>query len=210
MSKIDEIYQAVETGKVKMISALVEEALAEGIAPLSILNDGMVSAMASVGSKFQRSEMFVPEMLIAAKTMKKGVEILQPALGGASISSLGKCIIGTVYGDLHDIGKNLVMLMIESSGFEVIDLGVDVSIERFINAIKENPDVRIVGLSCLLTTTMPALQETTKAIKECGITGFKLIVGGAPVTQEFADQIGADGYSPDAAGAAELAKKLVA
>ena len=210
MAKIEEIFEAVEKGKVKIIEGLVEEALAEGIAPLSILNEGMANAMALIGDKFQRSEIFVPEMLIAAKTMKKGVEILKPAMGGASIASRGKCIIGTVFGDLHDIGKNLVMLMIESSGFEVIDLGVDVSVEKFVNAIKDNPDVRIVGLSCLLTTTMPALQETAKAIKDSGLSGFKLIVGGAPVTQEFADQIGADGYSPDAASAAELAKKLVA
>ena len=210
MSKIEEIFQAVENGKVKIVAGLVEEALAEGIEPLSILNDGMISAMAVVGDKFQRSVIFVPEMLIAAKTMKKGVEVLKPKLGAAAMASCGKCIIGTVYGDLHDIGKNLVSLMIESAGFEVIDLGVDVSIETFISTIKSNPDANIVGLSCLLTTTMPALKETAEAIKSSGLTGFKMIVGGAPVTQEFADQIGADGYSADAAGAAELAKRLVA
>ena len=207
---MDAIFEAVETGKVKIITGLIEEAIAGGAEPLSILNDGMIAAMGVVGEKFQRSEIFVPEMLIAAKTMKKGVEVIKPLLGGASVSTRGKCIIGTVFGDLHDIGKNLVSLMIESAGFEVIDLGVDVSIEKFINAIKENPDVRIVGLSCLLTTTMPALQETTKAIKASGLSGFKLIVGGAPITQEYAVQIGADGYSPDAASAADLAKQLVA
>ena len=210
MSKINEIFEAVETGKVKMITALVEEALNEGIDPPSILNDGMVNAMASIGEKFQKSIIFVPEMLIAAKTMKKGVEVLKPKLGSASLSSRGKAIIGTVYGDLHDIGKNLVALMIESAGFEVIDLGVDVSVDAFVNAIRENPDAKIVGLSCLLTTTMPALKETAQAIKASGLTGFKLIVGGAPITQEFADQVGADGYSADAAGAAELAKHLAA
>jgi corrinoid protein of di/trimethylamine methyltransferase len=210
MSKIKEIFEAVENGKVKAISALVEQALAEGVAPLSILNDGMIAAMASIGDKFQRSVLFVPEMLIAAKTMKKGVEVLKPQLGSGALSSRGKCIIGTVAGDLHDIGKNLVALMIESAGFEVIDLGVDVPVDAFISALKENPDARIVGLSCLLTTTMPALKETTQAIKASGLSGYKLIVGGAPVTQEYADQIGADGYSPDAASAAELAKKLVA
>ena len=210
MSKIKEVFEAVETGKVKLISGLVEEALAEGIDPLSILNDGMIAAMSSVGDKFQRSVIFVPEMLIAAKTMKKGVEVLKPKLGGAALGSRGKCIIGTVYGDLHDIGKNLVALMIESAGFEVIDLGVDVAVQSFIDAIKANPGVRIVGLSCLLTTTMPALKETAAAIKSSGLSGFKMIVGGAPVTQEFADQIGADGYSGDAAGAAELAKRLAA
>jgi len=210
MSKIDLIFQAVENGKVKDITGLVEEALAGGVEPLNILNDGMTAAMAVIGEKFQRSEIFVPEMLIAAKTMKKGMEILRPKLGDASISSRGKCIIGTVYGDLHDIGKNLVALMIESAGFEVIDLGVDVSVQGFIDAIKANPDARIVGLSCLLTTTMPALREIAEAIKASGLTGFKVIVGGAPIAQEFADQIGADGYSPDAAGAAELAKRLAA
>ena len=210
MSKLNAIFEAVEGGKVKIITGLVEEAVAEGIDPLSILNEGMIAAMASVGEKFQRSVIFVPEMLIAAKTMKKGLEVIRPLLSSESIASRGKCIIGTVYGDLHDIGKNLVALMIESAGFEVIDLGVDVSIETFINSIKENPDVRIVGLSCLLTTTMPALKETTKAIKASGLSGFKLIVGGAPVNQEFADEIGADGYSADAASAADLAKKFAA
>lgn len=210
MSKIEEIFQAVENGKVKIIADLVQAALDDGLEPLSILNDGMISAMAVVGDKFQRSVIFVPEMLIAAKTMKKGVEILKPLLSSSEIVSQGKCIIGTVYGDLHDIGKNLVSLMIESAGFEVIDLGVDVAIQTFINTIKANPDVKIVGLSCLLTTTMPALQETAQAIKTSGLSGFKLIVGGAPVTQDFATQIGADGYSADAAGAAELAKRLTA
>ena len=210
MSKIDEIFQAVETGKVKLINGLVEEALAEGLEPVQILNKGMIDAMAVVGEKFQKSEIFVPEMLIAAKTMKKGVEILKPKLANVDIASRGKCIIGTVYGDLHDIGKNLVSLMIESAGFEVIDLGVDVSIQTFLDAIKANPDARIVGLSCLLTTTMPALKETAEAIKASGLGGFKLMVGGAPITQEFANQIGADGYSADAASAAELAKRLAA
>jgi len=210
MSRIDEIFQAVEKGKVKDITALVESALAEGVDPLNILNDGMIAAMAEIGDKFQKSVIFVPEMLIAAKTMKKGVEVLKPKMSADALSSRGKCIIGTVYGDLHDIGKNLVSLMIESAGFEVIDLGVDVSVQAFIDAIKANPDVRVVGLSCLLTTTMPALKETAEAIKACGMTGFKIIVGGAPITEEFAKQIGADGYSPDAAGAADLAKRLAA
>ncbi|MDR2479192.1 MAG: corrinoid protein [Treponema sp.] len=210
MSKIEEIAQAVENGKVKIIVELVESALAEGVDPLSILNDGMISAMGIVGGKFQRSEIFVPEMLIAAKTMKKGVDILKPKLGGAATTSRGKCVIGTVYGDLHDIGKNLVTLMIESAGFEVIDLGVDVAIETFINTIKSNPDTNLVALSCLLTTTMPALEETARAIKSSGLQGFKLIVGGAPVTQDFADHIGADGYSADAASAADLARRLTA
>jgi methanogenic corrinoid protein MtbC1 len=169
----------------------------------------MIAAMGTVGEKFQKAEVFVPEMLVAARTMKKGVEALKPKLGDAGSISLGKCIIGTVHGDLHDIGKNLVALMIESAGFEVIDLGVDVTTEAFLDAIKTNPDVKVVALSCLLTTTMPSLKEIAIAVKGSGAKGFKLIVGGAPITQEFAEQIGADGYSTDAAGAATLAKKLV-
>ena len=208
MSKIDEIAQAVEAGKSKVIGGLVTEALNEGIEAVSILNDGMMKAMEIVGSKFQSGEIFVPEMLVAARAMKAGMEVLKPQLAGNANVSLGKCIIGTVYGDLHDIGKNLVAMMIESCGFEVIDLGVDVSIEKFITGIKETVGLKLVALSCLLTTTMPALQETTKAIRESGLKGFKLIVGGAPITQEFADRIGADGYSPDAAGAGQLAKKM--
>jgi corrinoid protein of di/trimethylamine methyltransferase len=208
MSRIEEIAQAVATGKVKQITDLVNTALAEGVDPLEILNEGMIGAMGSVGEKFQKSEIFVPEMLIAAKTMKKGVEILKPHLGSGATTTKGKCIIGTVYGDLHDIGKNLVALMIESAGFEMLDLGVDVPVDAFISKIKENPEVKLVALSCLLTTTMPALEKTAQAIKASGLEGFKLIVGGAPVTQDFADKIGADGYSPDAASAADLAKKL--
>jgi methanogenic corrinoid protein MtbC1 len=210
MSKIEEIAQAVETGKSKIIADLVTAALDEGIDPVKILNEGMIAAMGIVGERFQRSEIFVPEMLVAARAMKKGVETLKPKLADMASISLGKCIIGTVHGDLHDIGKNLVALMIESAGFEVIDLGVDVAAEAFINAIKENPDVKIVALSCLLTTTMPSMKETAALIKTSGLGGFKLIVGGAPITQGFADEIGADGYSSDAAGAAVLAKSLVA
>jgi methanogenic corrinoid protein MtbC1 len=210
MSKINEIAQTVENGKVKLIEGLVQEALAEGIAPLSILNEGMIEAMEIVGTKFQNSEIFVPEMLMAARTMKKGVEILKPKLGADAATTKGKCIIGTVYGDLHDIGKNLVSLMIESAGFEVFDLGVDVQIDTFIDKIKENPDVKIVALSCLLTISMPALEKTAASIKTSGLSGFKIIVGGAPITQEFADKIGADGYSPDAASAANLVKRLTA
>jgi methanogenic corrinoid protein MtbC1 len=208
MSKIQEIAQAVETGKSKLIEGLVTDALKEGLDPLKILNEGMIAAMAVVGEKFQKAEVFVPEMLVAARTMKKGVEILKPKLGAGGGASLGKCIIGTVHGDLHDIGKNLVALMIESAGFEVIDLGVDVTAEAFLACIKANPDVKIVALSCLLTTTMPSLKEIAAAVKAGEVKGFKLIVGGAPITQEFADQVGADGYSADAAGAAILAKKL--
>jgi methanogenic corrinoid protein MtbC1 len=208
MSKINEVARLVEAGKSKEIAAMVEAALACGDAPLAILNEGMMVAMAEVGAKFQKGDIFVPEMLIAARTMKKGVEVLKPRLAGGASTSLGKCIIGTVHGDLHDIGKNLVALMIESAGFELIDLGVDVQLQVFIDKIKENPDVKIIALSALLTTTMPSMKETAAAIKASGAQA-KLIVGGAPVTEDFARTIGADGYAADAASAAELAKKLI-
>jgi methanogenic corrinoid protein MtbC1 len=208
MSKIQEIAQAVENGKSKIIEGLVQEALTEGLDPLAILNEGMINAMSTVGERFQKAEIFVPEMLVAARTMKKGVEVLKPKLAAGASTSLGKCIIGTVHGDLHDIGKNLVALMIESAGFEVIDLGVDVTAEAFVNALKSNPGTKIVALSCLLTTTMPSMKDAAAAIKGSGVKDFKLIVGGAPITEDFAKQLGADGYTTDAASAAVLAKKL--
>jgi corrinoid protein of di/trimethylamine methyltransferase len=210
MSKIADIKQKVESGKLREIEAIVREALDAGDDPMDILNEGMIAAMGVVGAKFQTGDIFVPEMLIAAKTMKKGVEVLKPCLAAGATTSYGTCVIGTVHGDLHDIGKNLVSLMIESAGFKVIDLGVDVPVATFIDTIKANPDTKIVALSALLTTTMPALKETAAAIKSSGLSGFKLIVGGAPVNQAFADEIGADGYSEDAASAAALAQKLAA
>ena len=209
MSKIEAIALAVEEGKSKIIAGLVEEALSEGISAGEILNNGMIKAMGVVGEKFKNNEIFVPEMLIAARAMKKGVEVLQPHLSASGVEPLGKVIIGTVVGDLHDIGKNLVAMMIEGAGFEVTDLGVDVPPEKFVEAIKDNPVVQIVALSSLLTTTMPALKETIDAIEKAGLReGIKIMVGGAPVSQEHADSIGADGYAPDAASAADLAKSL--
>jgi len=209
MSKIQEIAAAVEGGKVKLIEDLVSDAIESGEDANAILEDGMIAAMAVIGTKFQANEVFVPEMLVAAKTMKKGVEILRPHLSSGSLGKMGKFIIGTVAGDLHDIGKNLVALMIESAGFEIIDLGVDVPAEKFVEAIKENPECKIVGASALLTTTMGALKDTVSAIKEAGYTDkVKIMIGGAPVTQEFADQIGADAYTPDAGSAATKALEL--
>lgn len=209
MSIVKEIASAVEAGKSKVVGGLVEQALKEGVEPSVILNEGMISAMGIVGEKFKNNEIFVPEMLIAARAMKKGVEVLQPHLAKQGVEPIGKVILGTVSGDLHDIGKNLVGMMIEGAGFKVIDLGVDVPPEKFIEAMKDNPDCKIVALSALLTSTMPALTSTIKAIEEAGLRNtVKIMVGGAPVTQAFADEIGADGYSEDAASAAELAKKL--
>jgi corrinoid protein of di/trimethylamine methyltransferase len=208
MGKLEEIAEAVDGGKSKIIAGLVEEALAEGIDPLRILNEGMIATMGLVGEKFKTGEIFVPEMLVAARAMKKGVEVLKPKLASGAVAAVGKCIIGTVSGDLHDIGKNLVAMMIESAGFEVIDLGVDVPVDKFIEALKANPDTKVVAVSALLTTTMPAMKDTVTTIRKSGLTGFKIIVGGAPITQDYADLIGADAYAPDAASAAVVAKQL--
>jgi len=210
MSKIQEIAAAVENGKVKIIEELVQEALDSGVDPNDILEDGMIAAMAIIGEKFQVNEVFVPEMLVSAKAMKKGVEILRPNLKSGSLGKMGKIVIGTVAGDLHDIGKNLVALMIESAGFEVIDLGVDVPPEKFVEALSEHPDCKLVGASSLLTTTMVSLKNTVEAIKAAGLKDrVKVMIGGAPVTQEYADEIGADAYTPDAGSAASKAIELV-
>lgn len=209
MSKIDEVFTAIETGKAKIIAELVQSAIDAGETPMEILNQGMVSAMSVIGERFSRGEAFVPEMLISARTMKKGVEVLKPYLAKDAVSSLGTAIIGTVQGDMHDIGKNLVAMMIESAGFEVVDLEVDVPLERFVEAIATHPNVRIVALSTLLTTTMPAMKQIVAGLNALeNRNSFRVMVGGAPITEEFARQIGADGYSPDAAAAAALAKSL--
>lgn len=208
MSKIQEVKTLVETGKAKLIQGLVKEALDEGNAAGDILQ-GMIDSMGVVGDKFSKGEAYVPEMLMAAKAMSKGVEVLKPLLTGESTSSLGTCVIGTVQGDLHDIGKNLVAMMLESAGFNVVDLGVDVSADKFVEAIKQNQNVTLVACSGLLTTTMPSMKETVQTLKDSGLTGFKVIVGGAPVSQEMADGIGADGFAPDAGSAAVKAKELV-
>jgi 5-methyltetrahydrofolate--homocysteine methyltransferase len=172
------------------------------------LNDGLISAMDEVGERFSAGELFVPEMLMAAQAMKAGLEILKPHLAEGSSQSKGTVIIGTVKGDLHDIGKNLVAMMVEGAGFDVIDLGVDVDSESFVKKAAEK-NAHVIALSALLTTTMPAMENTVKAVKEAGMT-TQTIIGGAPVTQAFADQIGADGYSADAPGAVKLVKQLVA
>ena len=210
MSNIEAISQAVQNGKSKKIGELVQQALEAGCNPVEILNKGMIDAMSIVGDKFSKDEIFVPEMLVAARAMKKGVEVLKPHLTGDGASSIGKVIMGTVAGDLHDIGKNLVIMMLESTGFEVIDLGVDVGADKFISTLEENPDTDIVAASALLTTTMPALRETVKALNNCSLRSkIKVMVGGAPITQEFADEICADAYTEDAASAAQRAKKFI-
>ena len=208
MSNLQEVAGAVETGKLKKIEGLVQEAVDAGI-PAADLLDCMIDTMGVVGDKFQRNEIFVPEMLVAALTMKKGVAALQPLLVGQDVTNYGKFIIGTVAGDLHDIGKNLVALMVESAGFTVIDLGVDVPAEKFVEAIKANPDCNVVGVSALLTTTMDSMKNTVKTIIDAGLKSqVKILIGGAPITQEFADEIGADAYAPDAGSAGMKAKEL--
>ncbi len=209
MSKLEELAKVVENGKSKMAGPLAQEALDEGATPSEVLK-AMADAMDVVGEKFSAGEIFVPEMLIAAKAMNRGLEIINPLLAESGAEKLGLCIIGTVKSDLHDIGKNLVATMIGAAGFDMIDLGVDVPIEVFIETIEAHPEVKIVALSALLTTTMQSLADTVEALKPYREKyGFKMMVGGAPITQEFADQIGADGYSVDAGAAATLAKNLV-
>ena len=208
MSKIAELAKAVSIGKSKLVPGLVQEAIDEGNAPIDILNQGMIEAMAVVGEKFKAGEIFVPEMLVAAKAMKKGVEVLKPHMGGDSDHKIGKMAMGTVFGDLHDIGKNLVIMMIESTGYEVVDLGIDVPTEAFLDAAND-PEVTVIGVSALLTTTMAAMQETVAALNKHPRRGeFKIMVGGAPITEAFAKEIGADVYTEDAASAGQAAKAL--
>ncbi|WP_088189150.1 corrinoid protein [Desulfosporosinus sp. FKA] len=208
MSKIEEVKANVEKGKAKIVPGLIQEALDEGNAAEIILQ-AMIDSMGVVGDRFSAGDIFVPEMLMAAKAMSKGVEVLKPHLVSDNTSSLGTCVIGTVEGDLHDIGKNLVKMMLESAGFKMVDLGVDVSAAKFIDAVKENENVTLVACSGLLTTTMTAMRSTIQALKDSGLSGFKVIVGGAPVTAEYAAEIGADGFAPDAGSAAVKAQELV-
>ena len=206
---LETIYDNVIKGDADAVTEKVKEALEKGIEPGKILNDAMIAAMAEVGDRFEKGDFFVPEMLIAARAMQTGVALLKPHLMDSDIQSLGKVVIGTVKGDLHDIGKNLVGMMLEGSGFEIVDVGTDVSPDQFVKAVQEHkPD--LVGLSALLTTTMPNMQMTIKALDEAGLGNqVRVMVGGAPVTQKFADEIGAQLYAPDAASAARKAKTLM-
>jgi 5-methyltetrahydrofolate--homocysteine methyltransferase len=203
-----DIFKAVLAYDEAQAKSLTQAELDAGTEIETILNDGLIEAMDEVGKKFSEGDLFVPEMLMAAQAMKAGLGILKPHLASDSAANKGTVVIGTVKGDLHDIGKNLVAMMMEGAGFNVIDLGVDVDADKFVAAAKEN-GAQVVALSALLTTTMPAMEATVNAIKEAGIA-TKTIIGGAPVTQAYADQIGADGYSDDAPGAVELARSLQA
>lgn len=204
---LDTIYQAIIEGNASGVTEGVQQALEAGHNPGDILNQAMIAAMAEVGRRFEAQEYFVPEMLIAARAMKEGMAVLKPHLLEADIQPVGKVVLGTVKGDLHDIGKNLVGMMLEGAGFEVIDLGVDVSPERFVEAIREHHP-RFVGMSALLTTTMPGMRATIEALSESGLRDqVAVMVGGAPLTEAYANQIGADGYAPDAASAVRKAKE---
>lgn len=205
---IQDIFNAVLEFDEERVPELVRAELDAGTDVQQILNQGLIAAMDDVGQRFSEGELFVPEMLMAAQAMKAGLEVLRPLLTGDQAQPKGTLVIGTVKGDLHDIGKNLVAMMLEGAGFQVIDLGVDVDTEKFIEAAQAN-NAQIVCMSALLTTTMPAMEATVKAIREQGLP-LKTMVGGAPVTEAFAQKIGADGYSEDAPGAVELARRLMA
>ncbi len=204
---IQDIYKAVLAFDEATVKNLTQAELGNGSDIDSILNDGLIGAMDEVGERFSSGELFVPEMLMAAQAMKGGLEILKPHLSAGQSQSKGTVIIGTVKGDLHDIGKNLVSMMMEGAGFNVVDLGVDVESDKFVKSASEN-GANVIALSALLTTTMPAMEKTIKEVKEAGVA-VKTIVGGAPVTQSYAAQIGADGYSVDAPGAVKLVKELM-
>ncbi len=208
MPDLEQLGEAIKAGKRDEAIQLTQEAIDAQVAPQEILN-AMVAAMDVVGGRFQRNEIFVPEMLIAARAMKEAMGALEPLLVEAGIQPVAKVVIGTVAGDLHDIGKNLVAMMWKGANFDVIDLGTNVTAEKFVAAVKEHQP-RLVGLSALLTTTMPAIKTTVDALKAAELDVAKIIIGGAPVTQEYADQVGADGYAPDAASAVEVARELLA
>ncbi|MCZ6677632.1 MAG: corrinoid protein [Candidatus Poribacteria bacterium] len=209
MADLTQIAENVIRGQAPKVQELVSNALAEEVPASDILHDGLIQGMSIVGERFKNNEFHIPEVLIAARAMKMGMGLLRPHLADAGVEPLGKVAIGTAKGDLHDIGKNLVAMMLEGAGFEVVDLGIDVSPEQFIDAIQTH-EVQLIGISALLTTTMPLMKTTINAIQEAGLRDqVKILIGGAPITQSYADQIGADGYARDAASGADLAKVLI-
>jgi len=205
MNILNEISENLQKGKAKIVAELVQKAIDEGLSAKTILEEGLLSGMNIVGVKFKNNEVYVPEVLIAARAMNSGVSVLKPLLVSEGVQSVGKACIGTVKGDLHDIGKNLVKMMLEGKGLEVIDLGTDVPAEKFVDAAV-NQGCKIICCSALLTTTMGAMKDVVEAFKQAGLRDqVKIMVGGAPVTDAFCKQIGADAYAPDAASAAEVA-----
>jgi len=207
MADLKALGEAIIKGDQSSAVKLTKEAIDGGVSPAEILNNGLVAGMSVIGERFKKNEVYIPEVLIAARAMKSAMEILQPRLTATGVKPIGTVVIGTVQGDLHDIGKNLVAMMLKGAGFNVVDLGVDCSAEKFIAAVSEHK-ANIIAMSALLTTTMPAMEKGIKAIKDAGVKA-KVMIGGAPVTQGYADKIGADGYSADAASAVDLAKKLM-
>ena len=206
---LKDLYEGIMDGDMEVAEEKVQEALEAGIGPGRILNEGMIAAMAEVGQLFEEGEFFVPEMLIAARAMQGGMAVLKPHLAEGDVQCPGKVVIGTVKGDLHDIGKNLVAMMLEGAAFEIVDLGTDVSAEKFVDAVKES-GANVVAMSALLTTTMPNMENTIAALTDAGLRDkVKIMVGGAPLTQDYADKIGADGYAADANQAVASAKSLV-
>lgn len=209
MAILEEISTFLQKGRSKNVKTLVTQALEEGIDPKTILNEGLIAGMSVIGGKFKRNEVFVPEVLVAARAMNAGLAILEPKLVEVGNEPIGRVVIGTVKGDLHDIGKNLTAMMLKGAGFEIIDMGVDVSAEAFL-AKAEEVHADIIGMSALLSTTMPAMKELLDLMEEKGVRSrYIVMIGGAPVTDEFAEEIGADYYTPDAASAAETAKAAV-
>ncbi len=210
MQDMKQLYQAVLEGNAKLAKSTTETALAAGVDPQKLVSEFMIPAMDEAGRRYEAGEFFVPELLVAARAMKASLELIRPLLAAQGAQPAGRVVIGTVKGDLHDIGKNLVAAMLEGSGFEVSDLGVDVGPEKFVAAVSEKK-ATIVALSALLTTTMPSMRATVDALKAAGVrTQVKIMIGGAPVTQKYADEIGADGYSDSAASAVTLARRLMA
>ena len=210
MADLQGIAEAVIRGDRDTVGNLTRAAVDEGASAEAIINEGLIAGMSVVGDKFKKNEFYVPEVLIAARAMHAGMDIIKPLLAESGVQPRGTVAIGTVKGDLHDIGKNLVAMMLEGGGFEVLDLEVDVAPEKFVAAVKDQ-GAQVIALSALLTTTMPSMKDTIEALKEAGVRGqVKVMIGGAPVTQNYADEIGADGYAPDAASAVDKANELLA
>ena len=210
MANFEELSNCVITGNLAKVKKVTQALIDEGVSPLDIINLGLIAGMGVVGARFKNGEMYVPEVLVAARSMRAGIELVQPLIASEDMPSAGKVLLGTVKGDLHDIGKNLVGMMLESRGYTVINAGIDVSSEKFVQFIKEHkPD--ILAMSALLTTTMLGMKDTIELMKEEGIKDqVKVIIGGAPISNDFADEVGADGFAPDAASAVDLCNRLLA
>ena len=210
MSDFNNLAELVIKGDYTGAQTLTQRMVDNGSDPLEIINQGLMAGMNVVGIRFKAGDMYVPEVMMSAKAMSKGIEVVKPLIADKDMPTAGKVLVGTVKGDLHDIGKNLVLMMMESAGFEIIDLGVDIDAEAFVKAVKDHKP-QVIGMSALLTTTMLSMKDTIEALKEEGLRdSVKIIVGGAPISQGFADEIGADGYAPDAAAATDLCKRLIA